>query len=228
MKRLIGLSFAVILGVTLTTVMLIPNEANALDANLTGTCEGLCVESGVLKHVIVQVKGGWTNTDAIALDILITATNACEEPGCIFHGRQIVPLSSPTVHVLSEARDLAMVAIEWDDLADLHEDQTYYVDIQVLAGGNPLGPVQYATFFPWPGVPSYGTCLLEEVHSTSGRATPATSPFAAFATNLADEWLATVGQEGFHWAATNAGTLHWQTSSSSRMVRFPETCIVDL
>jgi len=67
MKRLIGLSVAVIIGVTLTTVMLIPNEANALDANLTGTCEGLCVESGVLKHVIVQVKGGWTNTDAIEL-----------------------------------------------------------------------------------------------------------------------------------------------------------------
>ena len=141
MKRSIGLFVVLMVGVALTTTMLKPRDANALDAKLTGDCTGLCVESTGLEYVLIQVKGGWTNTDAIELDITVTATNGCEEPGCIFHGRQIVPLSSTTV--FSGSRDLRMVSVEWDDIdPSFHDEaQTYYVDVQVLVGGHPLGDV---------------------------------------------------------------------------------------
>jgi hypothetical protein len=122
-----------------------------LSALLTGTPEGICVEFGQVTNVLVQVKDGWTNSDAIELDINITGTNG--DPN-IQHGQAVVPVSAGSV--FDGSRDLAMISIEWDDPNTvIHDFETIYVDIQVLAGGHELGEVQSADFLPG----TYGSCL---------------------------------------------------------------------
>lgn len=122
-----------------------------LSALLTGTPEGLCVESGLITDVLVQVKNGWTNSDAITLDINITGENGDSN---IQHGHVAVPVSAGAT--FSAERDLALISLDWNDTTTtLHPLETYTVDIQVLAGGTELGVIQSQDFPDG----KYGSCL---------------------------------------------------------------------
>ena len=134
MKRLIGLSIAVILGVTLTTVMLTPREANAVDAHLMGQPLYLFRTNGFVTTVVVWVKKGWVNSETFELDIKITSING---GGPINNGHIRVPVSTGTL--FGPFRDTAELHIAWDDQEpDQHSAQTYTVETKVLVGGQVL------------------------------------------------------------------------------------------
>jgi hypothetical protein len=89
MKRLTGLFSALILGCTLTTTTLMPRDANAVSALLTGTPESIAFFGGdTIKAVFIMIKRGWLNTEVFDLDIEITGDNP--------HGHVTVPLSTAT------------------------------------------------------------------------------------------------------------------------------------
>lgn len=126
MKRLFGLSVALLLGVTLITTMSIPKEAHAISAMLTGLPISLNATELVVSSLIVEVKKGWINSDAIALDITIVGTNNRVS----FRGRQIVPLSAIVLFPSTSDRDLVDVGVDWDDQALLVHADAYDVCVQ--------------------------------------------------------------------------------------------------
>ncbi|MDH3892486.1 MAG: hypothetical protein OEV49_15575 [candidate division Zixibacteria bacterium] len=134
MKRLITLSLALVLVFALATSLLVPKEAEAVAATLTGI--PLAIEFGgtlQIQYVLIEVKRGWLNGAAFELDIEITGVNGVPQD----HGHRRVPLSSGTV--FSADRDIAHVVIPWDDPGSQNTDETYTVTVQVLAQGTPLG-----------------------------------------------------------------------------------------
>jgi hypothetical protein len=143
MKRLIGLSVAVILGVTLTTVMLIPRKAHAVSSLLMGTPQSIEFETlDTIQAVVVQIKKGWVNSEQIELEIKITSVNGTNET----HGHEVVPISAGTL--FPPERDVADVRIDWStfDTTPITSSITYTVEVQVLAGGQPLGEPKYNFF----------------------------------------------------------------------------------
>ena len=140
MKRLTGLFSALILGCTLTTTTLMPRDASAVSALLTGTPESIEFYGGdQIQDVFIMIKRGWLNSDAFELDISITGTND--------HGQKTVALSSATL--LDNERDLAVVSIPWDDPYVQLVGEIYEVCVQVLVSGEPLGELACDRFGPF-------------------------------------------------------------------------------
>ncbi|MDH3892485.1 MAG: hypothetical protein OEV49_15570 [candidate division Zixibacteria bacterium] len=135
MKRLITLSLALILGVAVGTTMMMPNDAEAIDAKLTGLPVSLNADGLEVFSLVVEVKKGWVNTDNIALDITIEGFNNTVS----FRGRQVVPMSMTSIFPDTDERDLVHVLVEWNDAARNVHAEVYEVCVQVLAGGIPLG-----------------------------------------------------------------------------------------
>lgn len=135
MKRIIGLFGILAVGVLLTTTTWKPKEANAISAQLTGIPKSIVADELLVTAVNVEVKGGWVNSDAIALSISIEGSNNTISN----RGHKIVPLSSTTPYPDTRSQDLVEVRVDWDDAApNVHAD-VYEVCVQVLAGGNPVG-----------------------------------------------------------------------------------------
>jgi len=145
MKRLIGLSVAVILGVTLTTVMLIPKEAKAVGGLLFGLPVSIGFDEGhFVNQVDVQVNNGWLNSDKFSLAITIDGIN----DGPHEHGYQEVPLSA--TEVLGDERSTANVRVDWNtDTSPTHTSETYHVCVQILVNGNPVGEPMCDFFGPY-------------------------------------------------------------------------------
>jgi len=140
MKRLTGLFSALILGCTLTTTTLMPRDASAVSALLTGTPESIEFYGGdQIQDVFIMIKRGWLNSDAFELDISITGTND--------HGQKTVALSSATL--LDDERDLAVISIGWEDPNIRLVGETYEVCVQVLVSGEPLGELACRSFGPF-------------------------------------------------------------------------------
>ena len=131
MKRLIGLSVAVIIGVTLTTVMLIPRKANAVGGLLFGQAQW--IEFGAddkVNYVVVKVNNGWLNSDNFTLGITITGLNG----GPAFHGYQEVHLSASELLGVDGAT--ALIGVEWTtDLISTSAPENYTVCTKVMDNG---------------------------------------------------------------------------------------------
>ena len=140
MKRLTGLFSALILGCTLTTTTLMPRDASALSALLTGTPESIAFYGGdTIQDVFIMIKRGWLNSEVFELDISITGDNP--------HGQKTVALSSATL--LDDERDLAVISIAWDDPNQQIVSEIYEVCVQVLVSGEPLGELACRDFGPF-------------------------------------------------------------------------------